>query len=146
MFIESPEKFAALFNENYPGTHRQITARDVGDMTRCCLIGRYGYYFQDDLELVRGLLQYEQLRENQRVQPTLEDKQEPPKCKKCKQPLPYKPSGKKGRPREYRLECEPFINRNRQRELSDGRRKLRNKFTPTKTSPSLRQLNCEPRQ
>lgn len=67
MFNTSPEKFAALFNEKYSGAYRQITAQDVRAMTTCGLIGRYDVYFQDDLELIRGLLQYEQLREKRSV-------------------------------------------------------------------------------
>jgi hypothetical protein len=56
MFITSPDEFAALFNEKYPGTYRQVTAQDVRDMTICCLIGRYECYLKDDLEFIRGIL------------------------------------------------------------------------------------------
>jgi len=64
MFNKSPEKFAALFNEKYPGAYRQITTQDAREMTTCCLVGRYDFYPRDDLELVRGILQYEQKQDN----------------------------------------------------------------------------------
>ena len=62
MIITSPEKFAVLFNEKYPGTYRKITTQDVRDMTTCGLIGRYGFYLRVDLETIRGILEYEQLQ------------------------------------------------------------------------------------
>ena len=96
--IANPGKFAARFNEKYPGAYRQVTAQDVRDMTTCHLIGRYECYLKDDLEFIRGILQYEQMREKRSAQPTPEEKLEPTKCKKCKQPLPPEPEGKKGRP------------------------------------------------
>ena len=157
--ITSPEKFAASFNQKFPGAYRLITAEDVNDMTECGLIGRYGFYLkkvdlserygfnkQDDLETIRGILQYEQLRENRPVPPALEDEPEPPKCKKCDKPLPVKPRDKKGRLREYCSECELLRNRDRQRKLSDRRRKQHHKSLSMKTTPSPRQLHCEPGQ
>ena len=124
MFDTSSGKFAALFNEKYPGAYRKVTAQDVRDMTTCCLIGRYGFYLRDDLELVRGVLQYEQMREKRSAQPTLEDSQEPPKCKRCKQSLRPEPEGKRGRLREYCPSCEPFRNTERYRKWRKRKERL----------------------
>ena len=146
MFKTSPEEFAALFNEKYPGACRQITAQGVREMTTCGLIGRHYGYIRDDLETIRGILEYEQLRENRPLPPTSEEKQEPPSCKKCNQPLPVEPEGKIGRPRRYCLACQLLRNRNRQRKFRDKRRKQRNEFSLTKAGPSLKQLHCEPGQ
>ncbi len=94
MLITSSEKFAAYFNMKIPGAYRMITGQDVRDMIECGLVRKYGgYYSQADLERIRAILQYEQMREKRPTQPTLEDKQEPPKCKRCKQPLPLEPEG-----------------------------------------------------
>ena len=124
MFNKSPEKFAALFNEKYPGTYRQVTAQDVRDMTICCLIGRYECYLKDDLEFIRGMLQYEQLREKRYARPTLEAKQEPPKCKRCAQPLPLEPEIKRGRPKEYCSICESLRNIERNRKWRKRKKRL----------------------
>ena len=89
MFSTNYEKFAALFNKKFPRAYRRITTDDVEAMTKCRLIGRYCAYFRGDLELVRGLLQYEQIK--RRIsQSSIEDKAEPPKCKRCGRPLPNK--------------------------------------------------------
>jgi len=64
--IVKPEDFAAWFNKAIPGAYRSITAQDVHDMVTSGLIGRYGYYIQLDIETVRAILQYEQLRENRK--------------------------------------------------------------------------------
>jgi len=64
--IVRPEDFAAWFNKAIPGAYRSITAQDVQDMVTSGLIGRYGYYMQLDIETVRAILQYEQLRENRK--------------------------------------------------------------------------------
>jgi hypothetical protein len=74
MFVTSPEKFAEWFNAKIPGTNRKITAADVRLMTECNLIGRYRFYERQDLETIRGILQYEQLRENRPVQQAEEEK------------------------------------------------------------------------
>ncbi|MFC2004814.1 hypothetical protein ACFLUY_01175 [Chloroflexota bacterium] len=146
MFITHPEAFADLFNTKIPDAHRKITSNDVRLMTKGNLIYKYGFYGSQDLELVRGILQYEQLREYRPVPLTSEDEPEPPKCKKCEQPLPYWPRGKRGRPREYCSECESLRIRDRQRKFSDRQGKQRNKSLSTKTTSSLRQLHCEPIQ
>jgi len=144
MFITHPEAFADLFNAKIPYARRKITSNDVRLMTKCNLIYKYGFYMQDDLETIRGILEYEQLRENRPLAPTSEEKQEPPKCKKCNQPLPVEPEGKIGRPRKYCLTCEPFRNRDRQRKLSDGRKRGRIESPSIKKGPSPKQLHCEP--
>jgi len=59
----NPNRFAAWFNEKFPGVYRPITAEEVIYTTRCKLICRYGFYLRDDFETARGILQYEQLRE-----------------------------------------------------------------------------------
>ena len=63
MFITSPEKFAAEFNQTVPGAYRNISSNDVRLLTDCGLIKHYGYYTQTDLHTVTGILQYEQLRD-----------------------------------------------------------------------------------
>ena len=125
MEIISQEQFAGWFNDKYPGAHRWITTQDVNDMTVCGLIGRYRYYsLSREGETVRGILAYEQMREKRSVKPILEDKQEPSKCKRCKQPLPPEPRGKKGRPREYCPGCESFRNKERYRRWRERKKRI----------------------
>ena len=62
--IIKSEDFVAWFNKTIPGACRSITTQDVRNMTTCGLIGRYGYYIHLDIETVRAVLQYEQLRES----------------------------------------------------------------------------------
>jgi hypothetical protein len=62
--MANPVRFAARFNATVPGAHRLVTGDDIRSMARCGLIGRCGFFDRSDLETVRGLLQYEQLREN----------------------------------------------------------------------------------
>jgi hypothetical protein len=107
MFITSPKAFAEWSNEKYPGTSCRITPEDVNDMTACGIIHRYGYYSVSmDGETVRGVLQYEQLRQKRMKKQTAEDKSEPQKCKRCGQPLTYQQEARKGRRREYCQQCE----------------------------------------
>ena len=115
MYISDSEKFAALFNKKCPGAYRRINADDVRKMTNCHLIGRYGFFLRDDLEMVRGLLQYEQILKKRTSETTIDAEEELPKCKRCGQPLLYRLIGKKGRPREYCLKCESLRNAERQR-------------------------------
>jgi len=108
MSIISPEAFAEWFNKKIPGTRRKITTDDVCHMTECSLIGRYNSYIRQDLEVLRGILQYEKMRENR---PVKQDKEKEPHC--CKifgQPLPPNPGGKPGRLREYCYGSEPRKN------------------------------------
>ena len=124
----NPDKFAAWFNLVVPGAYRQITTQDIRDMTECKLLRCYGgYYSRTDLETVRALLQYEQMREKRSAKVLREDKSEPACCKKCGQPLPSEPEGKKGRPREYCPSCESFRNAERYRRWRKKKRRPRHK-------------------
>jgi len=77
MFINSPEKFAAWFNQTYPGAYRSITAEDARDLTACGLICRYiSYSKSKDGETIRGILRYEQMREIRSAKGTSEYTQE----------------------------------------------------------------------
>jgi len=115
MITSSPEKLAEWFNKKIPDACRKITANDVTLMARCNLIGRYNYFIRQDFETIRGILLYEQLRENQLTQQSNENK--PPNCKICGQPLPPNPEGKPGRHREYCFNCDCKRNRDRQKRL-----------------------------
>ena len=115
MLITSPKKFAALFNEKYVGANRRVTVEDVICMTSCKLIGRHDYYLRDDLEIVRGVLEYEQLRERQPAQEYSEDKSGSRKCKICGQTLLYEPESKAGRPKEYCSECQTVRSKERKK-------------------------------
>lgn len=108
MFITSPENFAEWFNEKYPGTFRRITPEDVKDMTDCGLIGHYRYYSQQDLETVRGVLQYEKIRAKIAEKAKTTPINGVPCCKICGQNLPDSPTDKKGRHKEYCPNCEPL--------------------------------------
>jgi hypothetical protein len=62
--LTSPKLFAAKFNLTVSGAYRQVTESDIRQMSHCRLIGRYGFYTREDLETVRSILRYEQLREH----------------------------------------------------------------------------------
>ena len=125
MFIRSPIEFADWFNKKYPGAYRPITAVDVRELTKCGLIAHYRYYsLSQDGETIRGILQYEQLRQKKSTQESTEGKLEPPKCKMCEKPLPPEPEDKKGRPREYCTGCESSRNRERYRKWRKRKKKL----------------------
>lgn len=113
--ITSPGKFAKYFNSKVPGAYRPITEKDIRLLTECGLIQRHGYYIRSDLETVRAILQYEQLRERITKKPPMDETKEPPRCKLCGEPLPPEPEGKKGRPREYCAGCESKRARERNR-------------------------------
>ena len=122
----NPNRFAAWFNMTYQGAHRRITTEDVEDMTTCGLIGRYRYYStSQDGGIIRGILQYEQMRETRSAQKATEDKLEPPKCKMCGKTLAPSPDHRSGRPKEYCSECERLRNRDRQKRL---RRRCRKQY------------------
>ena len=106
--VLTPERFATLFNSIVPGAYRQVTAQDIRDMTKCGLVGRYGYYGSADIEVVRAVLQYEQLR--------LDREQKANAVRMCKRcgGLLIEGVGK-GRPREYCFKCGPFRGRERWR-------------------------------
>jgi len=122
MFITSPEAFAEWFNEKILNACRKLTVDDVCLMTECKLISRYRFYGHQDIETARGILQYEQMREKRSER--LEERGGRdeakavtivPNCKRCGQPLPAPPPGKKGRPGEYCPNCEPSRVKERQR-------------------------------
>jgi len=104
--ITSPERFADWFNTKVPGTYRDITPSDIRLLSECGLIKRYGYYLQDDLQTVIGILNYEQLREKKIQKQEQAASDDPPRCKLCGKPLPPEVEGKKGRPKEYCQKCE----------------------------------------
>ena len=109
-----PNRFAEWFNRVAPGAYRQITAEDVQDMTQCGLIGRYGEYMQLDIEIVRAVLQYEQLRHNRQKRADIRDSDGSVHCRRCGVAL-ARPKAKRGRPSEYCRDCEPFRGRERNR-------------------------------
>ena len=104
--ITNAHRFAEFFNTKVPGAYRRITARDILDMKSCGLIGHSNYYGHADLEIIRGILEYEQMREKHSAKQTSEYTQEPLKCKMCGEPLPNGPEGKRGRRRQYCTGCE----------------------------------------
>ena len=61
--VADPVKFAARFNLTVSGAYRHVTCDDIRQMEQCGLIGRSGFFDRSDLETVRGILQYEQLRQ-----------------------------------------------------------------------------------
>ena len=97
-----------------PDIYRQVTIEDIRLMTSLSLIKRYKYYSRQDLETVRAILQYEQLREK-RIQKVKTIIVNEPRCKMCNMPLPVKPEDKKGRPKEYCASCESSRSRERNR-------------------------------
>jgi hypothetical protein len=62
MLITSTKASAEWFNEKIPDACRKITSDDVCLMIECKLIGMYRFYGCQDMETVRAVLQYEQLR------------------------------------------------------------------------------------
>jgi hypothetical protein len=115
MFISSPKAFAECFNAKIPDACRKITSDDVRLMRECKLIGRHNYYIRQDLETVRAVLQYEQLRQNRQKKDEIKDAEGGIHCRRCGKLLTTKQSGKKGRHREYCSGCEPFRVRERNR-------------------------------
>jgi len=104
--ILSPDKFVKWFNSVLPGAYRNITAQDIRDMTECGLIRCYGYYSRSDLETIRAILLYEQLREKRIYKQSAKEAHDVLGCKRCSEPLPSQPEGSKGRPKEYCRQCE----------------------------------------
>jgi len=122
MYSTNPEAFADLFNEKVQGAYRKVTGYDIRSMTKCGLIGRCGFYVRQDLETVRGILEYELSRDHQ------SDKGDQEKntliCKRCGKTFNPNPESKPGRPPEYCTDCEAHRNRERQKLSRDRRRKL----------------------
>ena len=50
-------------------------------MTECGLIGKYKYYGRQDIQLVRAILQYEQMRDERKLKVYTKDV--PRMCKRC---------------------------------------------------------------
>lgn len=98
------------------------SGQDIRDMTKCGLIGHYDYYGRFDLHIVRGILQYEQMRERRSVKEATDNNQESPNCKTCGQPLPTQLESKKGRPREYCLNCQSSRSTERYRKWQKRKR------------------------
>ena len=103
--IVKPEDFVAWLAKAIPGACRSIDVEDVRDMTTCGLIGKYGYYGNLDLEMVRCILLYEQLRQNRQNRDEIRDSEGSVHCRRCGVVL-TKPDSRKGRPREYCPDCE----------------------------------------
>jgi hypothetical protein len=109
----SLEKFVAEFNSLVPSAHRKIDTMDVRHMTDCGLIGRYGYYGRQDIEIVRAILQYEQLRQNRQKRDEIRDADGTIHCRRCGVKLAPEPDNKRGRPHEFCDKCESFRARER---------------------------------
>jgi hypothetical protein len=60
--MSDPVKFASRFNAAVPGSHRAVTPDDIRALAHCGLIGRHGFFDRTDMETVRGILQYEKVR------------------------------------------------------------------------------------
>ena len=119
--IARPEDFVVWFTKVVSGAYRQITVDDVRDMTTCGLIGKYGFYGNLDLETVRCILLYEKLRQNRQSRDEIRDSEGIMHCRRCGEMLPQ-PQARRGRPREYCTDCEPFRGRERNRKW---RRKMK---------------------
>ena len=114
MWIRTLGKFADWFNAKVPGAYREVTTEDVRDMTACGLIGKYGEYPKLDIETVRGVLQYEQLRRNRQNRADIRGSDGSIHCRSCGVVV-AKLKAKRGRPREYCADCEPLRGRERYR-------------------------------
>ena len=112
--IVKPEDFVAWLAKAIPGAYRSITAQDIQDMTTCGLIGKYGYYGNLDLEMVRCILLYERLKQAREKKNEIRDKNGSIHCRRCGAVL-AKPDGRKGRPNEFCDKCQPFRGRERYR-------------------------------
>jgi hypothetical protein len=121
MFITSPDKFASWFKSEVPGAYREITSQDIRNMTDCGLIGRHGFYLRQDLETVRAVLEYEQLRQNRQNRDEIVDAEGRIHCRRCGKLITTKQSRKKGRRREYCDGCEPFRVRERNEKYRNKR-------------------------
>ena len=62
--MADPVRFAAKFNATVPGSYRMVSVDDIRYLSHCGLIGRHGFYTREDVDTVRGILRYEQLREH----------------------------------------------------------------------------------
>ena len=125
MYTTNPDKFAKDFVKTVPGAYRQINAQDIRDMTNCGLIGRYGSYGSTDIQMVIGILQYEQLFKRRKEKVIQQIQEQLHHCRLCGELLLPQPYGKKGRPREYCDDCEASRSKNRNRKWRDRKRKVK---------------------
>jgi hypothetical protein len=95
MFIINPDIFAKWFKSEVSNANREITAQDVRELTECGLIGRYKFYTRQDLETVRGILQYEQLLKNRQKRNEIKDAEGEIHCRRCGKLLPKQIATKK---------------------------------------------------
>lgn len=116
--ITSPIKFVALFNSKLPGAYRPIDITDVTDLVECGLLKRYGFFIRCDLQTVRAILQYEQLRQKRSQELTIEGQ----RCRMCGEPLLPQVEGKLGRPKVYCYNCDPLRFKERNRKWRRRRR------------------------
>jgi len=128
-FRTNPDRFAKDFNAVVPGAYRRITPDDVRDMHDCDLIGRYYFYGHNDIETIRAILRYEELRKKRIEKRPLNSMSDIRTCRLCGMILPTEPIGKYGRPKEYCASCEPARSKTRYRKWR-ARRQAGN--TPSK--------------
>jgi hypothetical protein len=112
MITSNPKHFAEWFNDKFSNACQKIDADDICVMTECKLIGRYGFYTRQDMETIRAVLQYEQMRQHRPSQQ--ENQSDIPTCKLCGRRLPKNQEGKAGRHKEYCPDCESCRYRERQ--------------------------------
>ena len=117
--IVRAEDFAEWFAKAIPGAYRSIDVDDVRDMTTCSLIGKYGYYGNLDLEMVRCIFLYERLRQAREKKNEIRDDNGVIHCRRCGVVL-AKPKAKRGRPNEFCDKCQPFRGRERYRKWRSG--------------------------
>ena len=126
-FRTSPDRFAREFNEVVPGVYRRITTQDILDMTACGLIGKYDCYPHNDIETVRAILRYEELRQKRIEKQPPNSMSDIRTCRLCGTILPANPIGKYGRPKEYCASCEPARSKTRYQKWR-ARRQVGNNF------------------
>ena len=66
--VADPVRFAEKFNRTVPGAYKSVTGEDIRQMVHCGLIGRYGSFLREDVETVRGIMRYEQLKDAAKAQ------------------------------------------------------------------------------
>ena len=66
--VADPVKFAEKFNRTVPGAYKSVTGEDIRQMVHCGLIGRHGFFLRADVETVRGIMHYEQLKNAAKAQ------------------------------------------------------------------------------
>ena len=102
-----------------PSAHRKVDAVDIQLMTECNLIGKYSYYGHVDIQLVWGILKYEQLKQNRESRNEIKGLDGIMHCSRCHVVLAAQPAGTRGRPREFCQDCEAARSRDRYRKRRD---------------------------